>query len=477
MASYSKNFGANIRIRGAAANSAPEVHKQFILKLSHPYKPDFVYPIRCLFLQKPGSFVQNALVGKLIYQIFIFLYEFGIRLAANWNPKAKQWVKGRQNNPIPRPSTFQSEQPRIWMHCASLGEFEQGRPLLEALKQQHPDALVWLSFFSPSGFEVQKNYAGADAVFYLPMDGRAAANQLLDQLQPSLVLWVKYEYWFHYLKAIQQRKIPLLLISGIFRNKQPFFQWYGKHWRNMLSCFTQLFVQDEPSCQLLQSIHLTQKSQVAGDTRYDRVAAIAGKWTTIPLIENFCNTPNILVAGSTWAADEILLADYVNQHPDIKLILAPHHIDESNLNRILPLFTSIVRYSQAHEAALQSSQVLLIDNVGMLSRLYRYSLITFVGGGFGKDGVHNVLEAAVYGRPVMIGPVYHKYIEAKGLVEAGGALVINNLAEMGQKMDELLTNEKRYSETAVAAEQFVRERTGAVDKIVGYIQEKRLLTN
>lgn len=416
-------------------------------------------------------------MGKLLYQIFLFLYGCGIRLSANWNPKAKQWLEGRKNNPLPVLNKQRLDQPRIWMHCASLGEFEQGRPLLEALKQQQPDALIWLSFFSPSGFEVQKNYAKADAVFYLPMDGHWAANQLLDQLQPTLVLWVKYEYWYHYLKAIQQRNIPLLLVSGIFRNKQPFFRWYGQFWRNMLDCFTHIFVQDETSLQLLQSIQKAHHAQVAGDTRFDRVASIAGKWTAIPLIDSFCHQSHIMVAGSSWAADEVLLADYIHQHPHIKLILAPHHIDEPNLNRIIPLFTSIIRYSQATEKQLSSTQVLLIDNIGMLSRLYRYGHVAYVGGGFGKDGVHNVLEAAVYGKPVVIGPVYQKYIEAKGLVEAGGALVVNNSAALELQMDTLLKDEKSYAEVAFAAGTFVQERTGAVDKILGYIQENRLLTN
>lgn len=423
----------------------------------------------------------------------MLLYSLGIRIAALGNAKAKKWVAGRRNIFEDINSKVKSQKSKlqtpnlkseiqnpksIWMHCASLGEFEQGRPLLEALKEQDKTLKIVLTFFSPSGYEVMKNYKGADHIFYLPMDSSANAKKFIDAINPSLVLWVKYEYWFYYLSELKKRNIPVILVSGIFRESQPFFKWYGKIWKQMLSSFAAFFVQQETSKQLLQSIGVTENVFVSGDTRFDRVIAIAEKFEPIPTIEKFCGNSKVIVAGSTWQEDEEELIHYIKQHPEIKFIIAPHEVDEENLNDVKKEFTDSVFYSSLiNNSTEENSHVLIIDNVGMLSKLYRYAHITYVGGGFGGDGVHNVLEAAVYGKPVIYGPVYEKFAEAIGLIESGGGISINNALELEKAVDELLTNEEKRKQVSEAAKNYVYSNAGATQKILNYIQEKRLLTN
>ncbi len=364
------------------------------------------------------------------------------------------------------------------MHCASLGEFEQGRPLLEALKEQDKEIIIVLTFFSPSGYEVMKNYAGADHIFYLPMDSSANAKKFIDAVNPSLVLWVKYEYWYYYLTELKQRNIPVILVSGIFRSSQPFFKWYGNIWKKMLNAFTAFFVQQQASKELLQSIGITENIVVSGDTRFDRVIAIAEKFEPLPLIEKFCGSSKVIVAGSTWENDEEELIHYVRLHPEIKFIIAPHEVDKENLEDVKKEFTDAIFYSSLKDDVInESAHVLIIDNVGMLSRLYRYADITYVGGGFGGDGVHNVLEAAVYGKPVLFGPVYEKFAEATGLIESGGGISISNALELEKITNELLMDEAKRKTVSNAAKAYVYSNAGAAQKIVQYIQEKRLLTN
>jgi 3-deoxy-D-manno-octulosonic-acid transferase len=422
-----------------------------------------------------------------LYNIFLVLYVAAIRIAALWNPKARLWLEGRRSavpgfgwgvsgSDKPTPETRHPQPHVVWMHCASLGEFEQGRPLLEAIRRNYPNTRIILTFFSPSGYEVVKNYKGVDKVAYLPMDSKRKARAFLDSVQPTLVLWVKYEYWYYFLTELKRRNIPTLLISGIFRKDQPFFKWYGRLHRYMLESFTHFFVQTPASVELLKSIGFTNNITVSGDTRFDRVISIAEAFTPIPEIEKFCGSHTVIVAGSTWIEDEEELDHYANTHPEMRFIIAPHEVHEEHIREIEKLFKHSVRYS-ALQNIKPDTNVLIIDNVGMLARLYRYATITYVGGGFGEDGVHNVLEAAVYGKPVIFGPEYEKYVEAIELVEAGGAFSIENALELEKQLNDLLKDRKLYEGSCAAARNYVYAKKGATTDILHYIQENRLLTS
>ncbi len=432
-------------------------------------------------------------MGNILYTLFVWAYAAGFRIAALFNRKAKAGIQGRKqlfssiNNQL-APSRSSKI---IWMHCASLGEFEQGRPVLESIKKSYPNHTIILTFFSASGFEAMKNYAGADHIFYLPFDSPANAKKLVDAFNPSLVLWVKYEYWYYYLHELKRRAIPVLLVSGIFREDQPFFKWYGKIWREMLDCFTHFFVQNESSKVLLATKGIRENVSVNGDTRFDRVIDIAENFERLPLVAKFCSGHKVIVAGSTWEDDEAELTHYIKANPGIKFIIAPHEIDEENLKDVKKEFPNSVFYSalpginnlptqspgEMITAEAISTNVLIIDNVGMLSRLYHYADITYVGGGFGEDGVHNVLEAAVYGKPVIFGPEFEKFAEATGLLACGGAVTIQNALELEKELNDLWENNEQLIATGKAARDYVYAHKGASNKIIQYIQEKRLLTN
>lgn len=369
------------------------------------------------------------------------------------------------------------------MHCASLGEFEQGRPLIEKLKTLGTGHKILLTFFSPSGYEVQKDYKGADWVFYLPMDGPGNAKQFLEIVHPSLVIFVKYEFWYYYLKKIKYRNIPLLLISALFRKDMSFFKWYGKLQRKMLSRFDHLFVQTQESKRLVDEIGLSEICSISGDTRFDRVIEIAEKFEPIPAIEKFIDNSKAIIAGSTWPEDEEVLqkAFASVNNPLLKLIIAPHQINEKHLTEIETLFPNSVRFSQLTTHHSPLTTCLIIDNIGMLSSLYKYAYISYIGGGLRTMGVHNVLEAAVYNKPVLFGALYHKYTEAIGLVKSGGGLPFNDEKKDGIMLSELiqalLINKEEYQYRGKAAGDFVQSNKGATQKIIEFIQEKRLLTN
>lgn len=443
-------------------------------------------------------------MGTLLYNTFLILYNFAFRLAAVFNKKARLGLAGRIGIFDKINANKNSlKQEVVWMHCASLGEFEQGRPVLEALKQVSPTVTIILTFFSASGYEVMKEYKGADQIYYLPIDSAGNAKKITEAINPTLVLWVKYEFWYYYLTELKKRNIPVLLISGIFRDNQPFFKWYGNIWRRMLNCFAHIFVQNETSKHLLSGVGVQNEVSFTGDTRFDRVIEIAEKFERISLIESFCGNNKVFVAGSTWEEDEAELTHYVKANPQIKFIIAPHEIDEDNLKDVKKEFRESVFFSELPallqiEAAAGKAQnsniqqenndeltekkqqkipnVLIIDNVGMLSRLYYYADITYVGGGFGADGVHNVLEAAVYGKPVIYGPEFEKYSEAIGLVECGGGITIENALELEVTLNELWKNEGLLRQKSNAAKTFVYSNAGATQKIIQFIQEKRLLT-
>jgi len=432
-------------------------------------------------------------LGLFFYNIFIILFKTGAHIAALFNAKAKKWIYGRNRIWQTLESEVGNQESKvIWIHCASLGEFEQGRPVIEKLRAQAPRYKILLTFFSPSGYEIRKNYPGADWVFYLPMDGQQNAKRFLKIINPSLVVFVKYEFWYYYLKSIKQNNIPLLLISALFRENSVFFKWYGGLQRKMLSFFDHLFVQNETSKKLLDNIGLSDNSSVCGDTRFDRVIEIAEGFTAIPGIEKFIGNSKTIVAGSTWPGDEEALQKTLKaiNDPSLKLIVAPHEINKEHTAQVQKLFPGSILYSQLIADDQQpvsgpssssgqqpaTSNTLIIDNIGMLSRLYNYATITYIGGGFGK-GIHNTLEAAVYGKPVLFGPAYHKFNEAIDLVSNGGAISINNAEDCISAIQKLIRDDSAYIRSSEKSKDYVYSNKGATEKIMNYIQEKRLLTN
>ncbi|HSU51337.1 MAG TPA: glycosyltransferase N-terminal domain-containing protein [Segetibacter sp.] len=415
---------------------------------------------------------------RFLYHLFSGLYPFAIKLASPFNNKAKLWVKGRENVLKKMKSVIKREDQIIWMHCSSLGEFEQGRPILEKLKDHYTSYKILLTFFSPSGYEVRKNYTGADYIFYLPADSSKNARTFYDTINVKLIIFVKYEFWYYYLQEARKRNLPLLLISAIFRKEQPFFSRYGAFHRSMLSCFTHLFVQNEQSVLLLKRIGFNENVTLSGDTRFDRVIEIAEQAQSNLLIENFCANSSVIVAGSTWLEDDKELAHYVNTRSSIKFIIAPHNIDLSRLDECKTLYKKSIFYSSLNAStSTENINTIIVDNVGMLSSLYKYSTISYIGGGFGEDGVHNVLEAAVYGKPVVYGPEYEKFIEASELIECGGGVSINNALELESTFDHLLTNQADFDQRSQASAKYVYSKQGATEKILDFIYKNRLLTN
>ncbi|MCG7857845.1 3-deoxy-D-manno-octulosonic acid transferase [Flavihumibacter sediminis] len=422
-------------------------------------------------------------MSLFLYNIFLFLYGTALKLAAFWNPKAKSWVTGRRAWEASLSSAMNAQSsPVLWMHCASLGEFEQGRPVLELIREKYPAYTILITFFSPSGYEIRKNYQGADYVCYLPLDGSSTARRFLDIVKPDIVLWVRYEFWYHFLNQLFKRGTPVILISGLFHSSQPFFQWFGRLHRHMLSCFRYIFVQNAESASLLRNVGI-ENVAISGDTRYDRVSAIAEAFVPLPEIAAFVNGLPVVVGGSTWPEDEEELDHFANTNSGLRFIIAPHEIGEHHLKDIEKLFHNTVRYSKWVEIWKESAfrekspHVLIIDNIGMLSRLYHYATIAYVGGGFGGDGLHNILEAAVYGRPVIHGPHYERFPEAIELIEAGGSFWVENALELEDTLKKLLANSSEYGMAAVAAEEFVRKRRGATHIIIDYLEVNRLLTN
>jgi 3-deoxy-D-manno-octulosonic-acid transferase len=410
----------------------------------------------------------------------------GIRIASGWNPKARLWINGRKNIfPLLEKNFNHERKKTIWMHCASLGEFEQGRPLLEAIREAYPNYTLLLTFFSPSGFEIRKNYAGADVVCYLPPDSRKNAQRFLRITQPELAIFIKYEFWYHYLTQLKEHNIPTLLVSAIFRNSQPFFKAYGGFWRKMLSCYRLIFVQDKSSFDLLSKIGFEKNSAISGDTRFDRVMAIAENDINLPIIESFCASHDVMVAGSTWIEDEEVIDHYANNHPEKRFIIAPHEIHEVHIRELEKLFRNAVRYSSLtsvnneinRSEMLAGKHILIMDNMGMLSKLYYYADVTYVGGGFGGAGIHNILEAVVYGKPVLFGPVNQKSREAQDLQELGAAISIQSAIELEDTLNTLLTNKEKCKALGELALGYVKKESGATGKIMQCIQENRLLTN
>jgi len=386
-----------------------------------------------------------------------------MKFASLWHPKAKLWVNGRQNWEKELRKKVGKIESSVWFHFASLGEFEQGRPVLEALKKAEPETNIIISFFSPSGYEIHKNYPLALAVCYLPLDTTNNATTFIEIIKPKYAVFTKYEYWFYFFRTLHQKHIPLYLISGIFRKNQAFFKCYGGFYRQMLSFITYFFVQNEESKTLLNSLGITQVS-VNGDTRFDRVAENAKNKKELKEIEAFCGSSKVLVAGSTWPADEELLNTIIESYPNWKFISAPHEIAEANLQRLEEqLLGKTIRYSNLEVHKLTLPQVLIIDNIGLLSSLYAYGTIAYIGGGFGK-GIHNTLEAAAFGLPVIFGPKYQKFQEAKDLIELNAGFSISNQAELNDCFK--LLQSDTHKEAGKQAKAYVDEHTGATAQII-----------
>lgn len=398
-------------------------------------------------------------------------------MAAPWNPKARAWVDGRRHW---RSGLFEARKQAgsrkvFWIHCASLGEFEQGRPVIDAIRERHPSVFIVISFFSPSGYLVRNTYDNADAVVYLPSDTTANARDFVSILSPDLAVFVKYEYWLNLLGALRNSKVPVLMISAIFREGQVFFRWYGQVWRKALLAIGHFFVQDEASANRLSALGI-QHCTVAGDTRFDRVLQMAGQARNIPEVASFCRDRPTLVAGSTWEPDEDLIRDYLADARGMACIIAPHEIGETHIRHLESRFPGSIRFSQWKERQEGVHDVLIIDNIGMLSALYPYGRVAYVGGGFGK-GIHNTLEAAVHGRPVIFGPRYEKFREAVELIGTGGAFTVRDAGQFRECLDRLLTDEGLRKNSGELAGRYVRENAGATERILSYIQENRLLTS
>lgn len=403
-----------------------------------------------------------------MYNIGIYIYDFLVHVAAIFSRKPRKMIRGHWVVYELLRQQKEKDARYIWFHAASLGEFEQGRPLMERIRERHPEYRILLTFFSPSGYEVRKNYKGADIVCYLPFDKPRNVGKFLDIIHPCMAFFIKYEFWQNYLSELHKRRIPVYSVSSIFRKDQIFFKWYGGSYRKVLKNFDHLFVQNETSKRFLAKIGVN-KVTVVGDTRFDRVLEIRRQAKDLPLVERFKGDSLTLVAGSSWPPDEDLFIEYFNNHPEMKLIIAAHVIDENHLVEIISkLKRPYVRYSKANEKNVQEADCLIIDCFGLLSSIYRYGEIAYVGGGFGA-GIHNILEAAVYGMPVIFGPRYHKFMEAQELLNAKGAFSIRTFEELKPLLDRMLQEPAYLKEVGGNADDYVKSRLGASESILSMI--------
>lgn len=409
---------------------------------------------------------------KFLYSAGISLYAAAVRMAAKKNPKASKMVAGHEVVFDYLKANRKAGDRYLWFHAASLGEFEQGRPLIEEIRRTYPQYKIALTFFSPSGYEVRKNYAGADLICYLPFDTPSNANRFVDLLQPEKAFFIKYEFWANYITALQQRNIPVYIFSAIFRQEQPFFKWYGGFFRRLLKAYDYVFVQDEPSAQLLRNIGI-DKLSVTGDTRFDRVCEICSQAKDLPLIARFREGAKfVMVAGSSWPKDEDILTDHFNRHPEMKLIVAAHEIHESHLADIIAkLKRPYVRYSELTEENAAQADCLIIDCIGLLSSIYRYGDAAYIGGGFGV-GIHNVLEAAVYGIPVVFGPNYAKFREARELIAAKGSFSIDNQSQYDALVDRFMSDADFCAASGKLAGAYVEANAGATRMILEKVFQK-----
>ena len=405
----------------------------------------------------------------ILYNIFLSLYVFAVFLASSFNKKARKFLFGRRNLFSNLRAAFETNDQILWFHAASLGEFEQGRPVIEEIKRLKPEYKILITFFSPSGYEVKKNYEGANFICYLPIDFSWNAHRFVKIVKPKAAFFIKYEFWNNYTQVLKSQNIPVYCFSSIFRPSQLFFKWYGAWYRNILSRFDHLFVQNQLSKELLESIGIGDIS-VSGDTRFDRVYQIAAQTKQLPIIENFKNGSIVLIAGSTWPADEELLISYINDcNKSMKFIIAPHEISKSAIEELQKKINrKSVKYSEAENIKTVPCEVLIIDNVGMLSSVYHYGDVAYIGGGFGI-GIHNILEAATFGMPVIFGPNYKKFQEAVDLINRGGAFSIFDGDSLKTILNQLLSAPDRLKQSSDVCKAYIEENKGATQKIISGI--------
>ena len=409
-----------------------------------------------------------------LYNFAIYIYTLAIHVASFFNSKAGLWREGRKDIFLRIEealiTTGSVEKNRIaWFHCASLGEFEQGRTMIEQFRSQFPEVKIFLTFFSPSGYEVRKTYQGADFIFYLPADTKKNAERFITLVHPELVFFIKYDFWYNYLAVLRRKNVPVYFISAIFRHDQYFFKWYGKWFRDQISSVRWFFLQDEDSAKLLSSIGINSFS-ITGDTRFDRVDSIVHNLHSFPLVERFIGNSKVILGGSTWPADEQILFSSIKTSGDrVKYIIAPH---ETDVTRIASLVSQLplpcVKYSELDENNAVHFRILVIDCIGILSHLYQYATVAYIGGGFGA-GIHNILEAAAFGVPVIFGPEYSSFREAKELISLGGAFSIKNAVTFNQTINHLLTDADDYARTYDICRNYVQEKKGSTNKIMGKI--------
>lgn len=402
---------------------------------------------------------------QILYNFGIFVYRYLVFIASFFDEKiAKLWA-GQKNGLEVLKVKLEKDARYIWIHAASLGEFEQGRPLIESIKQKHPEYKILLTFFSPSGYEVRKNYPTADIICYLPMDTPLNAFRFIKMVKPEMAIFIKYEFWANYLYWLKKNNIKTYVVSAIFRKEQAFFRWYGRWYRSLLKNFEIIFVQNEKSKKLLNE-HGINNVVISGDTRFDRVFEISQQAKNIPLIEEFSKNSQVIIAGSSWQKDEELLIEYFNKTKNIKLIIAPHVITKEHIFLICSkLQKPFVRFSEIDEKNIQKSECLIIDAIGFLSSIYRYGQVAYIGGGFGV-GIHNTLEAAVYGMPVIFGPNYQKFREARQLIKQHAAFSISDYAGLKEKMDRLFQDTKELQSCGENAKNYVKKNTGATSIIL-----------
>jgi len=403
---------------------------------------------------------------RFIYKIGIQIFFVLVIIAAPFNVKAGRWLRGRQGIWRKIKLKIKPGDRVVWVHCASLGEFEQGRPIIEEIRKTMPEKKILLTFFSPSGYELRKNYEGADCVTYMPLDTRLNAWYFMNLVKPEIAFFIKYDYWYYFLRTLRKKGVPIYLVSARFRRNQVFFKWYGLWYRSVLKFFKILFVQNEESRRLLNVIGI-KNVEVTGDTRFDRVYAISKRSVEYPWLEPFAAGKKVIIAGSTWEKDDQLLISYINQSgPDISFIIAPHEINEKKLIRIIELIEHpCVRFTDNDKSSYLNAKVIIVDTIGHLSSLYRYGKIAYIGGGFGK-GIHNTLEAATYGLPVVFGPNYLNFLEAVQMIERKAAFSISNFDQLKTILDDLTNDEKKLENCSHLAKSYIESKLGATRTII-----------
>ena len=405
-----------------------------------------------------------------MYNFIIYLYQMGVAVYSRFNEKVKKMWQGERNAFRVLREQVDPKARYVWFHAASLGEFEQGRPIMEQLRRDHPELKILLTFFSPSGYEVRKNYEGADIICYLPLDTISNARRFLRLIRPEMAFFIKYEFWYNYLHILKHRQVPVYSVSSIFREGQVFFRWYGRQYGRVLNCFTHFYVQNELSKQLLAKIGLTNVT-ITGDTRFDRVLQIKEQAKQLPLVETFVkDAPKVFVAGSSWPPDEEIFLRYLNAHREWKLIIAPHVIGEDHLQQIEKLLESrkVIRYTKSQQlpdTEVAAAEVLIIDCFGLLSSIYHYGQVAYVGGGFGVS-IHNLPEAAVWSIPVIFGPENQKFQEAQELKTCKGGFEIKGYEDFAQLMDRFDSDATFLKEAGQNAGSYVKGKAGATRKIL-----------